>query len=80
MSGSSAPHGRALLVALTPESRAALGAHEREITRLPYRVGRESRGTQRTPPRILARGLSRGIDEAGTSTSGTTSRRRIFFW
>lgn len=49
MFGSPAPHGRALLVALTPESGAALGAHEREITRLPYRVGRESRGTQRTP-------------------------------
>jgi hypothetical protein len=49
VSGSSAPHGRALLVALIPESRAALGAHEREITRVPYRVGRESRGTQRPP-------------------------------
>ena len=48
MSGSPAPHGRAMLVALTPEAYAALGAREREITRFPYRVGRESRGTQRT--------------------------------
>jgi pSer/pThr/pTyr-binding forkhead associated (FHA) protein len=38
-----------MLVALTPEAYAALGAREREITRLPYRVGRESRETQRTP-------------------------------
>jgi hypothetical protein len=50
VSRSPAPHGRALLVALTPDSRAALGAHEREITRLAYRISRESRGTQRTPP------------------------------
>ena len=49
MSGSPAPHGRVLLVALTPESRAALGAPEREITSFPYRVGRESRGIQPTP-------------------------------
>lgn len=48
MSGSPAPHGRAMLVALTPEAFAALGAREREVTRFPYRVGRESRGTQRT--------------------------------
>jgi FHA domain len=41
-------HGRAMLVALTPEAYAALGAREREITRFPYRVGRESRETQRT--------------------------------
>ena len=40
--------GRALLVALTPEAREALGAPEREMTNFPYRVGRESRGTQRT--------------------------------
>ena len=37
-----------MLVALTPEAYAALGAHAREITRFPYRVGRESRETQRT--------------------------------
>jgi pSer/pThr/pTyr-binding forkhead associated (FHA) protein len=36
------------LVALTPESRAALGAPQAEIERFPYRVGRESRGIQRT--------------------------------
>jgi pSer/pThr/pTyr-binding forkhead associated (FHA) protein len=48
MSGSPAPHGRAMLVALTPEAHASLGAREREITRFPYRVGRESREAQRT--------------------------------
>lgn len=48
MSGSPAPHGRAMLVALTPEAYVALGAREREITRFPYRVGRESRETQRS--------------------------------
>ena len=37
-----------MLVALTPEAFAALGAREREITRFPYRVGRESRGAPRT--------------------------------
>ena len=47
MSESPAPHGRVLLVALTPESRTALGASQTEIQRLPYRVGRESRGNQR---------------------------------
>ena len=49
MSGSLSPHGRAMLVALTPEAFAALGARERVITRFPYRVGRESREGQRTP-------------------------------
>lgn len=53
MTGSPAPQGRALLVALTPESRIALGAPEREITRLPYRVGRESRGLLRTPHGVI---------------------------
>jgi hypothetical protein len=38
-----------MLVALTPEACAALDAREREITRFPYRVGRESREAQRTP-------------------------------
>jgi pSer/pThr/pTyr-binding forkhead associated (FHA) protein len=47
-------HGRALLVALTPESRIALGAPEREMTKFPYRVGRESRGTQRTPQGVVS--------------------------
>jgi pSer/pThr/pTyr-binding forkhead associated (FHA) protein len=36
-----------LLVALTPESRTVLGASQTEIERFPYRVGRESRGTER---------------------------------
>ena len=36
-------------MALTPESRIALGAAQTEIEHLPFRVGRESRGTQRTP-------------------------------
>jgi pSer/pThr/pTyr-binding forkhead associated (FHA) protein len=48
------PHGRALLVALTPESRIALCAPEREITGFPYRVGRESRGMQRTPRGVVS--------------------------
>ena len=47
-------HGRALLVALTPESRIALGAPEREMTKFPYRVGRESRGTERTPQGVVS--------------------------
>jgi pSer/pThr/pTyr-binding forkhead associated (FHA) protein len=47
-------HGRALLVALTPESRHALGAREREVTQFPYRVGRESRGTRRTPQGVVS--------------------------
>jgi hypothetical protein len=38
--GSSARHGRVLLVALTPESTAALGAAQAGIERFPYRVGR----------------------------------------
>jgi len=48
MSGSPAPLGHALLMALTPESRAALGAPHVEIEQFPYRVGRDSRGMQRT--------------------------------
>ena len=48
MSGSPAPLGHALLVALTPESRAALGVSHVEIEQFPYRVGRDSRGMQRT--------------------------------
>jgi predicted component of type VI protein secretion system len=47
-------HGRALLVALTPESRDALEAPEREMTKFPYRVGRESRGTQRTARGVVS--------------------------
>jgi pSer/pThr/pTyr-binding forkhead associated (FHA) protein len=52
--------GRALLVALTPESRAALGAPEREMTRFPYRVGRESRGIERTPQGVISERRSPG--------------------
>ena len=47
-------HGRALLVALTPEARDALGAPRREMKSFPYRVGRESRGTQRTPQGVVS--------------------------
>ena len=53
MAGSPDPHGRARLVALTPEAHAALGARELEITRFPYRVGRESRGIRRTPQGVV---------------------------
>ena len=53
MAGSPDPHGRARLVALTPEAHAALGARDLEITRFPYRVGRESRGMQRTPQGVV---------------------------
>jgi pSer/pThr/pTyr-binding forkhead associated (FHA) protein len=49
-----------LLVALTPESRAALGAAQAEIERFPYRVGRESRGTQRTADGIVRERRSPG--------------------
>jgi len=49
VSGSPTPPGRVRLVALTPESRTALGAPEREIASFPYRVGRESRGIRPTP-------------------------------
>ena len=34
-------------MALTPEVYATLGAREREVTRLPYRVGRESLNVSR---------------------------------
>ncbi len=47
-------HGRARLVALTPEARQALGGPEREMTNFPYRVGRESRGTQRTSQGVVS--------------------------
>lgn len=60
MSGSPAPPGRVLLVALTPESRAALGAAQKEIERFPYRVGRESRGMQRTAEGIVRERRSPG--------------------
>ena len=60
MSGSPAPHGRVLVVALTPESRAALGAPEAQIERFPYQVGRESRGMQRTPEGFVSERRSPG--------------------
>lgn len=52
--------GRALLVALTPEARKALGGPEREMANFPYRVGRESRGIQRTPKGVVSERRSPG--------------------
>jgi len=43
----------AVLTALTPEARAAFGGDEIEIARFPFRVGRESRGAQRTAARVI---------------------------
>lgn len=43
-----------VLVALTPEARAALGADTVDITKFPFRVGRESRAAQRVAPRTIA--------------------------
>ena len=60
MSGSPAPLGHALLVALTPESRAALGVSHVEIEQFPYRVGRDSRGTQRTADGLVRERRSPG--------------------
>jgi FHA domain len=45
---------RAILVALTPEAKVALGGAEGAITKLPFRVGRESRGAPRAAGRALA--------------------------
>jgi pSer/pThr/pTyr-binding forkhead associated (FHA) protein len=44
---------RAALAALTPEARDALGAAEIEITRVPFRVGRESRAPRRAAARVV---------------------------
>ena len=44
---------RAILVALTPETRAALGGAEAQISVFPFRVGRDSRGLRRAAPRTL---------------------------
>jgi pSer/pThr/pTyr-binding forkhead associated (FHA) protein len=44
---------RVVLVALTPEAREVGGAAEIEITRFPFRVGRESREGQRVSARIV---------------------------
>jgi pSer/pThr/pTyr-binding forkhead associated (FHA) protein len=45
---------RAILVALTPEAKAALGGPEAAIAKLPFRVGRESRGALRAAGRTIA--------------------------
>ena len=45
---------RAILVALTPEAKAALGNAEVVIAKLPFRVGRESRGALRAAGRTIA--------------------------
>ena len=45
---------RAILVALTPEAKAALGGAEATITKLPFRIGRESRAAQRAATRTIA--------------------------
>lgn len=44
---------RPVLVPLTPEARTALGAAERPVEPLPFRVGRESRTAQRAAARVL---------------------------
>jgi pSer/pThr/pTyr-binding forkhead associated (FHA) protein len=41
--GQSGSPGRAFLAALTPESKAAIGAPAIELTTFPFRIGRESR-------------------------------------
>src|SRR5262249_58968649 len=45
---------QAVLVALTPEAKAALGGAELLITTLPFRVGRESRSAPRAAGRTIA--------------------------
>jgi len=45
---------RMVLMALTPEAKAALGAFELQITAFPFRVGRESRSALRVAPRTIA--------------------------
>jgi pSer/pThr/pTyr-binding forkhead associated (FHA) protein len=44
---------RLVLVALTPEARAALGAPEAQVSAFPFRVGRDSRTLRRAAPRTL---------------------------
>jgi pSer/pThr/pTyr-binding forkhead associated (FHA) protein len=44
---------RVFLVALTPETRAALGGAEAQISIFPFRVGRDSRSLRRAAPRTL---------------------------
>jgi pSer/pThr/pTyr-binding forkhead associated (FHA) protein len=50
----SSQDSRATLIALTPEANAALGGPEIALARLPFRVGRESRATQRAAGRTIA--------------------------
>ncbi len=45
---------RVTLVGLTPEAKAALGGPLIEVARLPFRVGRESRGRERAAARTVA--------------------------
>ncbi len=45
---------RAILAALTPEAKAALGDDELAISVFPFRLGRDSRRPPRTAPRTLA--------------------------
>lgn len=70
MPGSPDPHGRAMLVALTPEASAALGAHERVITSFPYRVG-GSRATRSTLRRVSS--PSAAIPDPGPPTISTSA-------
>ena len=44
---------RAILVALTPEAKAALGGAEIGISSFPFRIGRDSRGRLRPAQRTL---------------------------
>src|SRR5262245_55925921 len=44
---------RAVLVALTPETKEALGSAEIGISVFPFRIGRDSRSLRRTAPRTL---------------------------
>jgi pSer/pThr/pTyr-binding forkhead associated (FHA) protein len=53
MTASPGPAAPAVLVALTPEARTALGGTELALERFPFRVGRESRGAQRTAARVV---------------------------
>ncbi|HXJ80665.1 MAG TPA: FHA domain-containing protein [Candidatus Methylomirabilis sp.] len=49
----SSGESRVVLVALTPEAKAALGGAEARISIFPFRIGRDSRSLRRTAPRTL---------------------------
>jgi hypothetical protein len=49
----SSRQSRAVLVGLTPEAKAALGADELPISVFPFRLGRDSRRPPRAAPRTL---------------------------